>query len=93
MDESEPLLALTAREASTAAAVFERMFPADDHGPGAREIGVVTYLDRASGRRVSRAPYLSIATAWHCSTALSQARFGDEHSRAPRHRAQDGLHR
>ena len=23
------------------------MFPADEYGPGAREIGVVTYLDRA----------------------------------------------
>src|SRR5688500_549966 len=43
----EPLLALSAREARTAEAAFERMFPADEHGPGAREIGVVRYLDRA----------------------------------------------
>src|SRR5918998_973334 len=47
LDEPEPLLALTSREASSAAAVFERMFPSDDGGPGARQIGVVTYLDRA----------------------------------------------
>ena len=47
MAEFEPLLALRARDALTAAAVFERMFPADESGPGAREIGVVTYVDRA----------------------------------------------
>ncbi|MBA2597680.1 MAG: gluconate 2-dehydrogenase subunit 3 family protein [Chloroflexia bacterium] len=29
------------------AAVFERMFPADANGPGAGDIGVVNYLDRA----------------------------------------------
>src|SRR5829696_6968665 len=45
--EFEPLLALSARDALTAAAVFERMFPADESGPGAREIGVVTYVDQA----------------------------------------------
>ena len=47
MDAREPCLALTAREARTAEALFERMFPADEHGPGAREIGVVNYLDRS----------------------------------------------
>src|SRR3954465_10324915 len=34
-------------EARTASAVFERLFPADVLGPGAIEIGVVTYVDRA----------------------------------------------
>ncbi|MEA2585972.1 MAG: gluconate 2-dehydrogenase alpha chain, partial [Thermomicrobiales bacterium] len=34
-------------EARTARAIFERLFPADDHGPGASEIGVLTYVDRA----------------------------------------------
>src|SRR4051812_47341809 len=47
MDGREPLLVLSAREALTAEALFERMFPADDHGPGAREIGVIPYLDRS----------------------------------------------
>jgi gluconate 2-dehydrogenase alpha chain len=42
-----PLLALNSHEARTAAAVFERLFPADEHGPGAAEIGVVQYVDRA----------------------------------------------
>src|SRR3954470_10420157 len=41
------LIALNPYEARTASALFERLFPADGHGPGATEIGVVTYLDRA----------------------------------------------
>lgn len=40
-------LVLSAREVSIVDAVFERMLPADANGPGAREIGVVSYLDRA----------------------------------------------
>ena len=48
MEEKTPaLLVLTPYEARTAAAVFERLFPADEHGPGATEIGSLTYLDRA----------------------------------------------
>jgi gluconate 2-dehydrogenase alpha chain len=39
-------LSLNAEQARTATAIFERMFPADDV-PGATEIGVVRYLDRA----------------------------------------------
>src|SRR5919107_3769528 len=41
------LLVLTPYEARTAAAVFERLFPADEDGPGATDIGVLAYLDRA----------------------------------------------
>src|SRR3712207_1086566 len=48
MEEKVPaLLALNPHEARTAAALFERLFPADEHGPGATEIGVLTYVDRA----------------------------------------------
>jgi gluconate 2-dehydrogenase alpha chain len=48
MAEHPPaLLTLNPHEARTAAAVFERMFPDDALGPGAAEIGVVAYLDRA----------------------------------------------
>jgi gluconate 2-dehydrogenase alpha chain len=43
----EALLTLTPYEARTAAAIFERLFPADAHDPGASTIGVVPYLDRA----------------------------------------------
>jgi len=41
------LLVFTSTEARTAAALFERLFPADERGPGARDIGVVDYVDRA----------------------------------------------
>jgi gluconate 2-dehydrogenase alpha chain len=41
------LIALNPYEARTAAAIFERMFPADDAGPGATAIGVANYVDRA----------------------------------------------
>jgi hypothetical protein len=43
----EALLILNTYEARSAAAIFERLFPADAHGPGATAIGVVIYLDRA----------------------------------------------
>ncbi len=41
------LVTLNPREARTATALFERMFPADENGAGATEIGVVAYLDGA----------------------------------------------
>jgi gluconate 2-dehydrogenase alpha chain len=41
------LLVLNAYEARTASAIFDRLFPADGDTPGATEIGVLTYLDRA----------------------------------------------
>ena len=41
------LQSLTPAEAAAVGAVFDRMFPADEHGPGAVEIGAVTYLDCA----------------------------------------------
>jgi gluconate 2-dehydrogenase alpha chain len=41
------LVTFNRHEARTAAALFERMFPADENGPGATEIGVVAYLDGA----------------------------------------------
>ncbi len=39
------LVTFNRHEACTAAALFERMFPADENGAGATEIGVVAYLD------------------------------------------------
>lgn len=41
------LTVLTLAESETAAALFERLFPADERGPGSREIGVMEYVDRA----------------------------------------------
>jgi gluconate 2-dehydrogenase alpha chain len=43
---SNALISFNLHEARTAAAIFERLFPADD-APGATEIGVVAYVDRA----------------------------------------------
>jgi gluconate 2-dehydrogenase gamma chain len=36
---------LSAANAAVIGALADRIFPADHHGPGATEIGVVTYLD------------------------------------------------
>ena len=48
MEEQMPaLISLNADEARAAAAVFERLFPAGGSGPGATQIGVPAYLDRA----------------------------------------------
>lgn len=48
MQEPAPaLLSLNPYEARTAAAIFERLFPRDEHGPGATEIGVIAFVDRA----------------------------------------------
>src|SRR5215203_6718459 len=44
---TEPTITFNPHEARTAAAVFERLFPADGNGPGAGEIGVLAYVDRA----------------------------------------------
>src|SRR6267143_7264505 len=42
-----PLVVLPPVEARTISAILERLFPADESGPGATEIGVLDYLDRA----------------------------------------------
>jgi gluconate 2-dehydrogenase alpha chain len=48
MQQPGPAVAsLSPYEARTAAAIFERLFPADEAGPGATGIGVLAYLDRA----------------------------------------------
>lgn len=47
MERPTALMILNPHEGRTAAALFERFFPADENGPGAAEIGVVAYLDRA----------------------------------------------
>jgi gluconate 2-dehydrogenase alpha chain len=43
---ADGLLALSPYEARTLAAVWDRMFPADEHSPAASAIGAITYLDR-----------------------------------------------
>src|SRR5271165_6982121 len=43
----QTLVSLNPEEARVASGIFARMFPADEYGPGASEIGVVEYLDNA----------------------------------------------
>ena len=38
---------LTESEARTVEAIAERVFPADDHGPGARGVDAIIYIDRS----------------------------------------------
>jgi len=47
MERQTGLITLNPHEGRTAAALFERIFPADENGPGATEIGVLAYVDRA----------------------------------------------
>ncbi len=50
MTKSSPeRISLNPHDAATLDAVFERMFPADNDGPGAAEIGVTDYVDKALG--------------------------------------------
>src|ERR671932_2389417 len=46
-EQTSTLIALNPYDGRTAAAIFARLFPADEHGPGATEIGVLAYVDRA----------------------------------------------
>jgi hypothetical protein len=41
------LLFFSARQGATVEAIAERLFPANELGPGAAAIGVLTYIDRA----------------------------------------------
>ena len=41
-----PLRFFTANEARVIAAACERIFPSDENGPGAKEAGVIIYIDR-----------------------------------------------
>src|SRR5215217_6925557 len=65
MEEKVPaLLALNPHEARTVAALFERLFPADEYGPGATEIGVLTYVDHALA-----GAYHNLAATYHSGLA------------------------
>src|SRR5215211_6749084 len=77
---SVTLLKLNRHEARTVAALFDRMFPADENSPSASEIGAVAYLDRALV-----GPYeddvetyrLGLSALDRASNALHGANFAD----------------
>src|SRR5262245_28442112 len=47
MERTMALLTFNSHEARTVAAIAERLFPADEAGPGATEIGVLSSIDQA----------------------------------------------
>src|SRR5262245_56609995 len=49
------LLTFNPHEARTVAAIAERLFPADETGSGATEIGVLSYIDQALAGAYSHA--------------------------------------
>ena len=75
-----PTLTLNPHEAATATALFERLFPADDQSPGATEIGVVNYVDRAlaSAYREHEESYrLGLAALGRCARERHGVDFVD----------------
>jgi gluconate 2-dehydrogenase gamma chain len=59
-----PLRFFTAAEARVVAAACERIFPSDDSGPGAREAGVVIYIDRQLAGPYGRDKYRYTKGPW-----------------------------
>jgi gluconate 2-dehydrogenase gamma chain len=66
------LRVLSPAEAATAGAMADRVFPPDDDGPGATEVGVVAYLDEqlagewgAGARLYRHAPFHEAADSGH----------------------------
>jgi gluconate 2-dehydrogenase alpha chain len=81
MEERTPaLLTLSPYEARTLAVIFERLFPADEFGPGATEIGVLTYVDRALAgayRERTDSYRLGLAALDRAARRLHNASFAD----------------
>src|ERR687894_583018 len=78
--ESAALTTLNPTEARTAVALFERLFPADENGPGATEIRVLTYVDQAlSGayRDQAETYRLGLAALEHAARDRHGASFAD----------------
>ncbi len=62
-----PLRFFTARQAQTIAAASERIFPSDESGPGAREAGVVIFIDRQLAGPYGRDEYRYTKGPWTSS--------------------------
>src|SRR5215217_6878109 len=78
--ESAALITLNPTEARTAVALFERLFPADENGPGATEIRVLTYVDQAlSGayRDHAETYRLGLAALEHAARDMHGTSFAD----------------
>jgi len=78
VDATETRLTFNDAQVHTAAALFDRLFPADDGGPSVAEIGVLAYLDRAlAGPYADRvdAYRLGLAALDRAALALHGATF------------------
>lgn len=63
-DVKVPLSFFTASEAIVVAAACERIFPSDESGPGAKEAGVVIYIDRQLAGPYGRDKYRYTKGSW-----------------------------
>jgi gluconate 2-dehydrogenase alpha chain len=93
MDPQPPLshrafTALSLAEAVTLDAFFEQLFPADENGPGASSIGVLSYLDRALSGPYAR-HLETYRLGAYALDAESQSRFGKPFASAEPARQQE----
>src|SRR6516164_6165376 len=75
ISSGQTLVNFSAEEVRVATGIFARMFPADEHGPGATEIGAVEYLDNALA-----GPYSDQVESYRLALAaidrISRQRYG-----------------
>jgi len=82
-----PLRFFTSTEARTVTAACERIFPADDSGPGATEAGVVIYIDRQLAGPYGRDQYRYTKGPW----VESVAEHGYQGKATPREIYREGI--
>lgn len=82
-----PLSFFTATEARVVSAASERIFPADDSGPGATEAGVVIYIDRQLAGPYGRDKYRYTKGPW----VDSVPEHGNQSKATPREIYREGI--
>ena len=82
-----PLRFFTAAEARVVSAASERIFPADDSGPGAAEAGVVVYIDRQLAGPYGRDKYRYTKGPW----VESVPEHGNQAKATPREIYREGI--
>jgi gluconate 2-dehydrogenase gamma chain len=82
-----PLRFFTAAEAHVVQAAAERIFPADDSGPGASEAGVVVYIDRQLAGPYGRDKYRYTKGPW----VESVPEHGNQTKTTPREIYREGI--
>jgi gluconate 2-dehydrogenase gamma chain len=83
-----PLRFFTESEALIVAAAASRIFPSDDSGPGAREAGVVIYIDRQLGGPYGRDRYRYTQGPFNENAPVE---FGYQGKATPRETYREGL--